>query len=81
MPVLDEGTGHLDAWKEGCHVMQVGPMWQANGGYATKWQVGLRSVAIMHGVAVLRSEHAKSPHVLPLLMHISDVGTMSYISN
>lgn len=43
----------LTRHRKGCHVMQVGPMWQANGNqYATKWQVSHCSVSI-HSTAVV----------------------------
>lgn len=80
MHMLRKGTRHLGDWTKGCFMMQVGPMWQANSEYATKWQVGCRSINC-HGVAVVQLEHTRYPHKLPLLFHICNVCTMSYSPN
>ena len=55
-PCFYEGTFSNMSTQNG-HVMQVGPMWQTDSQYATKWQVGHYSIH-SHGVAVVQPESA-----------------------
>ena len=46
--------GQSNDMERGCHMMQVGPMWQANGNqYATKWQVSHRSISTRSAAVLL----------------------------
>ena len=63
--VLTRESGSEQRHRKGCHVMQVGPMWQANGNqYATKWQVSHCPVS-SHSTAVVHPDcagfHAAHP--------------------